>query len=251
MKTKTTILITLGAGLALAAPAAAHVTIQPEELPAGTFTRLDVRVPTERDDASTTEVDVELPDGFYFVSYEPVAGWDVQLETEKLGEPVEIEPGFDASEQVTRVTWTGEGNEGAIPPQAFQDFGLSVLTPDAEGETLTFKALQTYDNGEVVRWIGAPDSEEPAPTVTLTAAEADHHAADEEEDAAEEPVGRGLGGRRRGRRRLERPRDRRLDRRRPRPDRRRDRAGPLAARLRSEKRRVAGRGDPPQFVRVA
>ena len=80
MKTKKLIAATVLATVAMAAPAAAHVTVQPEELPAGTFTRMDVRVPTERDDASTTKVDVELPDGFYFVSYEPVPGWDVELE---------------------------------------------------------------------------------------------------------------------------------------------------------------------------
>ncbi len=38
---------------------------------------------------------------------------------------------------------------------------------------MTFKAVQTYSNGEVVRWIGPPDSEEPAPQVKLTAAEAE------------------------------------------------------------------------------
>ena len=86
---------------------------------------------------------------------------------------------------MTRITWTGDGEQGLVPPGAFQDFGLSVLTPDAEGETLTFKALQTYEGGEVVRWIGAPDAEEPAPTVTLTAAaEAEHAAATEEEPEA-------------------------------------------------------------------
>ena len=41
--------------------------------------------------------------------------------------------------------------------------------PEGEpGEKLTFKALQTYDDGQVVRWIGPEDAEEPAPIVTLT-----------------------------------------------------------------------------------
>ena len=56
----------VAAAALLAAPAAAqaHVTLQPNEAPAGGFTRLNVRVPTERDDASTTKVDLQLPDGF-------------------------------------------------------------------------------------------------------------------------------------------------------------------------------------------
>jgi uncharacterized protein len=188
-KFEITAALVAAAALALPAVAAAHVTVQPEELPAGTFTRADVRVPNERDDAGTVKVDVQLPDGFYFASYEPVAGWEVKVTTEKLDEPVEIEPGFEATEQVTRVTWTGDGGEGLIPPGAFQDFGLSVLTPDAVGETLTFKALQTYEGGEVVRWIGAPDAEEPAPTVTLTEAGEDHDAAATDDEGEEpEPV---------------------------------------------------------------
>jgi len=175
--------------LALPAAATAHVTIQPEELPANTFTRMDVRVPTERDDAGTVKVDVELPDGFYFASYEPVPGWTVKVTKEELAEPVEIEEGFEATEQVKRITWTGDGEAGIVPPDAFQDFGLSVLSPDAEGETLTVKAIQTYEGGEVVRWIGAPDSEEPAPQITLTAADgdgADTAHAEEEDGTSEE-----------------------------------------------------------------
>ena len=52
------------------------------------------------------------------------------------------------------------------------------------------KAIQTYEGGEVVRWIGAPDSEEPAPQITLTAADggdgADTAHAEEEDGTSEE-----------------------------------------------------------------
>jgi periplasmic copper chaperone A len=72
------------------------------------------------------------------------------------------------TEEVGRITFSG----GVIRPGEFQDFGLSLGVPEGRpGSMLTFKALQTYDNGEVVRWIGPPDSDEPAPQVELTAAE--------------------------------------------------------------------------------
>ena len=186
MRLRTTLAAGVIGALVFAAPAAAHVTVQPAELPANSFTRMDVRVPNELDDAGTVKVAVQFPDGFYSVSYEPVPGWDVKVQTEKLDEAVEIEPGFEVSEQVTQVTWTGNGEEGIVPPGAFQDFGLSVRTPDAEGDTLAFPSLQTYENGDVVRWIGPPDADEPAPEVVLTAAEDHHAAAEEEEDAAAE-----------------------------------------------------------------
>jgi periplasmic copper chaperone A len=153
--------------LVLAPVAGAHVTLQPPEAPAGGFTRFDVRVPTERDNASTTKVEVQFPPGFLFVSYEPVPGWNAELTMRKLDKPVE-QFGEQVTEEVDTITFSG----GEIGPGEFQDFGLSVAVPEGKpGSMLTFKAVQTYSNGEVVRWIGPPDSEEPAPQVELTAAE--------------------------------------------------------------------------------
>ena len=154
--------------LVLAPVAGAHVTVQPEETVAGDFTRLDVRVPTERDNASTTKVDVQFPPGFLSVSSEPVPGWQSKITMRKLDKPVE-QFGEQVTEEVAQISFTG----GEIGPGQFQDFGLSVGVPDEPGSTLSFKAVQTYSNGEVVRWIGPPDSDEPAPQVKLTAAPAE------------------------------------------------------------------------------
>jgi uncharacterized protein len=176
--------------LALAPAAAAHVTLQPPEAPAGGFTRLDVRVPNERDNADTTKVVVQLPPGFLSVSYEPVPGWDVKLTMRKLDKPVE-QFGEQVTEEVGRIAFTGDGETGVIRPGQFQDFGLSLAVPEGKpGTMLTFKALQTYTGGEVVRWIGPPDSEEPAPQVELTAAEEEEASA----PAAEQPATPAAGG---------------------------------------------------------
>jgi periplasmic copper chaperone A len=157
------------ATLALAATAQAHVTLQPNTAVAGAYTRLDVRVPNERDDASTTKVDLQLPPGFAAASYEPVVGWSVKITKSKLAKPIMTDDG-EITEGVSRITWTADDKDAAIPPEAFRDFGLSVQIPGKAGDTLTFKALQTYSNGEIVRWIGAKDSDTPAPTVAVTAA---------------------------------------------------------------------------------
>jgi periplasmic copper chaperone A len=162
--------VALTALFVLAPVASAHVTLQPEEAPASGFTRLDVRVPNERDNASTTKVDVQFPPGFLFVSTEPVPGWNSEVTMRKLDKPVE-QFGEQITEEVGRITFTADGEANAIGPGQFQDFGLSLGVPDEAGSTLTFKAVQTYSNGEVVRWIGPPDAEEPAPQVKLTAAE--------------------------------------------------------------------------------
>ncbi len=160
-----------------ATPASAHVTLQPEEAPAGGFTRLDVRVPNERDNASTTKVRVKFPPGFAFLSTEPRPGWKIAVKKRKLDTPIEAE-GEKVSEEVDTVTISG----GRIGPGEFADFGLSAGLPDKPGTELTFKATQTYSNGETVRWIGAPDSDEPAPQVKLVGSSG------EEATAASQPA---------------------------------------------------------------
>jgi uncharacterized protein YcnI len=171
--------VALAAPFVLAPVAAAHVTLQPEQAPAGGFTRLDVRVPNERDNAGTTKVEVQMPPGFLSVSVEPEPGWEAEVTMRELDEPVE-QFGEQVTEEVDRVTFTAQGEANAIQPGQFRDFGLSVGVPEGRpGKMLTFPSLQTYSNGEVVRWIGPPDSDEPAPQVELTAAE---------EEAAAEPA---------------------------------------------------------------
>jgi uncharacterized protein YcnI len=102
----------------------------------------------------------------------------VKITKEKISKPIEVE-GLEMNEQISRITWTGDPSKGGIiAPGEFQDFGLSVGIPDGKpGAKLTFKALQTYQGGEIVRWIGPEDAEEPAPTVSLTAQSADEQGA--------------------------------------------------------------------------
>ena len=185
--------------LGVASPATAHVTLQPTEAPADGFTRLNVRVPNERDNASTTKVRVQFPPGFYFISHEPVEGWSVDVKMRKL----------DAARRGVRREDHRGGRRGldqhvrarASAPGQFRDFGLSVKMPnEPAGKALTFKALQTYTGGEVVRWIGPPDAEEPAPQVTLTASEEEEAGSGHTHRSAQpSPRPRSREARRRGR----------------------------------------------------
>jgi uncharacterized protein len=165
----------LGSAL-VAAPASAHVTVQPKTAVAGEYTVQNVRVPNETDDADTVKVAVRFPAGFASVSYAAVPGWTVKVEKQKLAVPVKTDDG-EITEGVSQVIWTGHGSTGRIRPGQFQDFPLSVRIPGKAGDTLTFKAVQTYDDGEIVRWIGTPDADEPAPTVKVVAAAGDASAA--------------------------------------------------------------------------
>jgi uncharacterized protein len=162
--------VALAAALALLAPAAAqaHVSLHPNEVPVGSFATLDIRVPNEMENANTVKLAVQFPPGFLDVSTEYMPGWSSDVKTSKLAKPVQTDDG-EVTEQVKEIIWTGDGNQGKIPPDQFLNFPISTEIPGKEGEELTFKVLQYYDNGEVVRWIGPPDSEEPAPQIDVTA----------------------------------------------------------------------------------
>ncbi|HEX5924150.1 MAG TPA: YcnI family protein [Baekduia sp.] len=161
--------------LAVPAVAQAHVTVQPKTAAAGAYVVEDVRVPNETDNAITTKVAVQFPAGFAEASYQTVPGWSVKVVKEKLATPVKTDDG-EVTEGVKTITWTATSKADGIAPGQFQDFPLSVQIPGKAGDTLTFKALQTYSDGTVARWIGAPDADKPAPQVQVTAATDDHSA---------------------------------------------------------------------------
>lgn len=148
------------AAAGVAAPSQAHVTVQPDQAVTASFARFVVRVPNERDAAATTKVEVQLPEELVAVSFEPKPGWQRTVERRPRSAPVQVF-GEQVTDYVASVTWQG----GRIEPGEFAEFGFSARTPE-QPTTLRFPAVQTYDGGEVVRWVGPPDAEAPAARVT-------------------------------------------------------------------------------------
>jgi uncharacterized protein YcnI len=163
VRIRATAYIVVGA-LAVPATADAHVTVNPGEWEAGGFARFAVRVPNERENADTTSVTMRFPENVVAASFQPVEGWTRTVKMERLDEPIEEEGEDPITERISTVTWSG----GRIRPGEFQEFGVSFQVPEgAVGDSLAFPALQRYSNGEVVRWIGPEDADEPAPLVEV------------------------------------------------------------------------------------
>lgn len=168
--------------LLLAGTASAHVSVQPQgEAAKGGYAVINFKVPNERDNASTTKLEVNFPTDHPLASVmpQPVPGWDIKVTKSKLAKPLEMH-GKKINEAVSKVTWTADG--GKIEPGRFQQFPLSVGQLPEDADQLVFKAIQTYDNKEVVRWIeeqkdGAEEPESPAPVLKLTAATDEAHGA--------------------------------------------------------------------------
>jgi uncharacterized protein YcnI len=143
---RASLLVVAAIGLVVAPQAGAHAEITPKRIPAASSSTFVLIVAGE-EPALTTKVAVRLPPGLSNVKPAPVRGWQANF-----GGRV--------------ITWTG----GRIPTGQNGEFKIAALFPDTPGKTLTFPTVQTYANGTVVRWIGAPSSETPAPTILLTAA---------------------------------------------------------------------------------
>jgi uncharacterized protein YcnI len=158
--------------LTLAVPALAHITVTPASAPAGSAAVLTFHVPCEEATADTVKVDMKIPTDHPIVDLlvEPVPGWTSTVKTITLAKPVVTDDGR-FTQAVSEVIWSG----GKIAPGQFQDFSVSADPLPTGVSSLPFKALQTYSNGDVVRWIdlaapGQPEPAHPAPILTLTTA---------------------------------------------------------------------------------
>ncbi|MDV9178434.1 YcnI family protein [Streptomyces sp. W16] len=162
--------------LAAAGVASAHVTVHPESYAKGaTDGVITFRVPNEEDKASTTKVQVYLPTDHPVlgVLVTPQNGWTAKVTTSKLKTPVKTDDGT-ITDAVSEITWTG----GKIGAGQFEDFNVAFGQLPEDTDQLTFKTLQTYSDGDVVRWIeettaGGDEPENPAPVLKLTAKESE------------------------------------------------------------------------------
>jgi periplasmic copper chaperone A len=172
------VVMTVAVVLLAGGAASAHVTVKPSSAPAGGFEILSFSVPNEKEDANTVALEVELPtkNPIAFVSVKPMTGWTITVERTTLAKPVKAEGG-EITEAVSKITWTA--TDGGLEPGQFDLFTISAGPLPTKVKQLAFKTLQTYSDGDVVRWIqptakGAPEPEFPIPTLTITKESSEH-----------------------------------------------------------------------------
>jgi periplasmic copper chaperone A len=184
--------VAAAAVLLSAGPALAHIRITPDSVAAGSAAVLTLQVPNEEAHADTVKVDVQIPTDHPIAQLlvEPVPGWSVAVHTITLAKPITTDDGT-FNQAVSEVIWSG----GRIRPGQFQSFTISADPMPTGISQLAFKAIQTYSNGDIVRWIDLPQSgqpapDHPAPTVALTTATAPAGAV----RASAAPAGSGTDG---------------------------------------------------------
>jgi uncharacterized protein YcnI len=128
--------------------AGAHVQVRPTTAAPNDAVLFEVLVPNERENR-TVEVELAVPSGVLPFSYEDTPGWRRTLN-------------LNPNQSVRSIVW-----RGSMPSDGFARFGFLASTPPQEGE-ISWKAIQTYDDGRKVRWIQPPDGEEPAAVTTVS-----------------------------------------------------------------------------------
>lgn len=144
-------LLALTAAAALVAPAAAsaHIQVRPAEVAPGDPVLWTVIAPSEQE-AGVRQVELQVPEGVLPFSYEDAPGWKRTVKTASDGTPESI---------VWRGSTAGDG---------MATFRFLASAPEEEG-TIAWKALQTYKDGEIARWIGDEGTDSPASFTTVSA----------------------------------------------------------------------------------
>lgn len=167
-------IVLAAAGLALvavAAPAWAHVEIDPASATKGRDAVLAFVVPNEKDPQTTTKVVVQFPTDHPIAEalVEPIPGWTAEATQFTVKTPIQTDAG-PVTNAIKDVTWTATGK--GIPVENFQEFRVSVGLP-ADADALSFPTTQTYSDGSTVQWVqvspaGGPEADNPVPVLTLT-----------------------------------------------------------------------------------
>ncbi len=159
------------AALALPAAAAAHISLHPNEIPAGAFVTLDMRVPGEQPGAYAYKVVMQMPPGFTDIDIENIPGWTARDTITNLKKPLQT-PDGPVSQVVSQVSWTGDRSTlGRLENGYFVQFPLDITIPsNLAGKSLAFKTVEYYSNGQNAYWIGPPSATYPAPTINITRA---------------------------------------------------------------------------------
>lgn len=134
----------------VAAPLAwGHAEITPDLVQSKQTQMFALVVPTEKEDASTTKVELTPPQGFAIDSFVPAAGWKRDVQSTGSREETVIQ----------KVTWSG----GSVPSE--EDALFQFLATADANKSYEFAVRQFYSDGSVVDWSGPESSDSPAPVV--------------------------------------------------------------------------------------
>ncbi len=172
--------LSLGLTLAASGIAHAHATFEKDTAPVETTFKAVLQVPHGCDGKATTEVQIKLPEGFVFAQPQPKPGWEIEIIKGDYQKTYDNH-GKKVSSGPLEIRWKG----GNLPNEYYDTFVVRGKVSGFDKETvLAFPTTQLCGTEGKVVWDqvaaegqNAHDLKSPAPTVTVTMADAaDPHA---------------------------------------------------------------------------
>ena len=168
--------ISLAALCASAGLAQAHSSLDQGEAKAGSFYKATFRVPHGCDGMATTEVKIELPEGFVSAQPQAKAGWKIETAKGDYARSYKVH-GKDVTSGVREVRFT----DGSLPGDFYDEFTVvGQLAKFDKDTTLSFPVTQLCGSAASVAWTEIPkegqnphDLEHPAPQLLVHVAGAD------------------------------------------------------------------------------
>jgi uncharacterized protein YcnI len=143
MKIPTFTLLTL----LVAVPSFAHVTVAPQQSPAGAKQAYNVRVHND-DKVPTSSIELQIPEGATVVSVAPIAS--ATSNTTKTGD------------RVTAITW-----KIAVQPGKYVELPFTVQNPK-DAAQLQWNVHEVLSDGKAIDWNEKPGAEGKASVTKLT-----------------------------------------------------------------------------------
>jgi uncharacterized protein YcnI len=167
--------------------ASAHVSVTPDKTAANSYALLTFGIPHGCDNSGTTKMAITLPQELTDAQPTVNPNWTVQKVTETFPKPRKLADGTSITKRTSKIVYTAKA---PLDPHLRDALVLSVKLPDTAGKTLYFPTLQSCVKGQT-DWKELPKDgqdphslEAPAPSVTITPADAGHGGHGDTEQAA-------------------------------------------------------------------
>ncbi|WP_343313230.1 DUF1775 domain-containing protein [Brucella sp. BE17] len=173
--------LSLAAFCASAPLASAHSSLDQTEAKAGSFYKATFRVPHGCNGKATTEVKIELPEGFVSAQPQIKAGWNVETVKGDYAQSYKVH-GKDVKSGVKEVRFSG----GHVPSDFYDEFTVvGQLASFEQNTTLSFPVTQICGSDASVAWTeiakdgqNPHDLPHPAPQLHVLAASSGAHHSD-------------------------------------------------------------------------
>ena len=139
--------------LAAAGAARAHVVLEYQVAPADASYKATFKVGHGCGASPTRQVSVAIPAGMRSAKPMPKPGWTVEIQRDKLAQPV-TDHGRTITEDVVRVTWTARSAADVLPPDQYDEFVLVARTP-AQAGPVYWPVSQVCESGRL-DWVEVP-----------------------------------------------------------------------------------------------